>query len=33
VTFLVGSDGKIAHVWPDVDPGIHADEVLKAAAP
>jgi thioredoxin-dependent peroxiredoxin len=33
VTFLVGADGKIAHVWPDVDPGIHADDVLKAAAP
>jgi thioredoxin-dependent peroxiredoxin len=31
VTFLVGADGKIAHVWPDVDPGVHADEVLKAA--
>jgi peroxiredoxin Q/BCP len=32
VTFLVGTDGKIAHVWPDVDPGIHADEVLQAAS-
>ncbi len=32
VTFLVGSDGKIAHVWPNVDPGVHADEVLAAAA-
>lgn len=31
VTFLVGLDGKIAHVWPNVDPGIHADEVLQAA--
>jgi peroxiredoxin Q/BCP len=31
VTFLVGADGKIVHVWPDVDPGIHADEVLQAA--
>ncbi len=31
VTFLVGTDGKIARVWPDVDPGVHADEVLKAA--
>ena len=30
VTFLVGADGKIAHVWPDVDPGVHANEVLKA---
>ncbi len=32
VTFLVTADGKIAKVWPDVDPGIHADEVLAAAA-
>jgi peroxiredoxin Q/BCP len=33
VTFLVGADGKIAHVWPDVDPGVHAGEVLAVAAP
>lgn len=32
VTFLVGADGKVQHVWPDVDPGVHADEVLQAAA-
>jgi peroxiredoxin Q/BCP len=31
VTFLVGADGKIAHVWPEVDPGVHADEVLAVA--
>jgi len=31
VTFLVGADGKIARVWPDVDPGVHATEVLAAA--
>jgi thioredoxin-dependent peroxiredoxin len=31
VTFLVGPDGKIARVFPDVDPGVHAAEVLKAA--
>jgi peroxiredoxin Q/BCP len=31
VTFLVGAHGKIARVWPDVDPGVHADEVLQAA--
>jgi peroxiredoxin Q/BCP len=30
VTFLVDQTGRIAHVWPDVDPGVHADEVLKA---
>jgi len=28
VTFLVGADGRIAHVWPDVDPGVHAKQVL-----
>jgi peroxiredoxin Q/BCP len=33
VTFLVSADGKITHVWPDVDPGVHADEVLRALAP
>jgi peroxiredoxin Q/BCP len=31
VSFLVGKDGKVARVWPKVDPAIHADEVLKAA--
>jgi len=31
VTFLVGPDGKVARVWPDVDPGVHATEVLAAA--
>ena len=30
VTFLVDRDGRIAHVWPDVDPGVHVDEVLAA---
>jgi len=30
VTFLVDQSGRIAKVWPDVDPGVHADEVLKA---
>jgi thioredoxin-dependent peroxiredoxin len=32
VSFLVDRDGKIAHVWPSVDPGVHADEVLRTAA-
>jgi peroxiredoxin Q/BCP len=32
VTFLIGADGKIAHVWPDVDPGVHAGEVLATAS-
>jgi peroxiredoxin Q/BCP len=31
VSFLVGPDGKIERVWPDVDPAVHADEVLAAA--
>jgi peroxiredoxin Q/BCP len=30
VSFLVGPDGKIARVWPDVDPGVHATDVLAA---
>lgn len=32
VTFLVGRDGKIARVWPDVDPAVDASNVLAAAA-
>jgi thioredoxin-dependent peroxiredoxin len=32
VTFLIDPDGKIAKVYPDVDPGIHVDQVLKDAA-
>jgi thioredoxin-dependent peroxiredoxin len=31
VSFLIGPDGKVAKVYPDVDPGIHADEVLADA--
>lgn len=31
VTFVVGRDNKIIKVFPDVDPAIHADEVLAAA--
>ncbi len=30
VTFLVGPEGKIAHVWPKVDPVVNAKEVLAA---
>jgi thioredoxin-dependent peroxiredoxin len=30
MSFLVGRDGKITRVWPDVDPGVHAVEVLAA---
>ena len=32
VTFLVGRDGKVARVWPEVDPALDADNVLAAAA-
>jgi peroxiredoxin Q/BCP len=31
VTFLVDPEGKIAHVWPDVDPAVDAQRVLAAA--
>ena len=31
MSVLDDSHGRIAHVWPDVDPGVHADEVLKTA--
>jgi peroxiredoxin Q/BCP len=30
VTFLVGRDGKVARTWPDVDPAVHADQVISA---
>jgi peroxiredoxin Q/BCP len=30
MTFLVDREGKIARVWPDVDPAVHAAEVLAA---
>jgi peroxiredoxin Q/BCP len=32
VSFLVGPDGKIAKVFPDVDPGVHAKELLDVIA-
>jgi peroxiredoxin Q/BCP len=32
VTFLVGRDGKVARVWPEVDPAVDAKNVLAAAA-
>jgi thioredoxin-dependent peroxiredoxin len=31
VTFLIDPQGRVARVWPDVDPGVHATEVLAAA--
>ncbi len=30
VTFLIDADGRIARVYPDVDPAVHADEVIEA---
>lgn len=32
VSFLVGRDGKVAHVWPSVDPAVHADDVVAEAS-
>jgi len=32
VSFLLDSEGKVAKVYPDVDPGVHAGEVLADAA-
>jgi len=32
VTFLLGPDGKVARVYPEVSPETHADEILKDAA-
>jgi thioredoxin-dependent peroxiredoxin len=31
VSFLVDKNGKVSKVYPEVDPGVHADEVLKDA--
>jgi peroxiredoxin Q/BCP len=28
VTFLIGKDGKIKKIWPDVKPEVHAAEIL-----
>jgi peroxiredoxin Q/BCP len=30
VTFLIGPDGKIKKIWPEVKPDEHAEEVLAA---
>ena len=32
VSFLIDRSGKVARIYPDVDPGLHAEEVLKDAA-
>lgn len=29
VTFLLDPDGKVAHVYTDIEPGLHAKEVLR----
>lgn len=31
VTFLLAKDGTVAKVYPDVDPGVHAADVLRDA--
>ena len=31
VSFLVGGDGRVAKTYDDVDPGVHADQVLSDA--
>jgi len=30
VTFLIGPDGRIKKIWPEVKPDGHAEEVLAA---
>ncbi len=30
ITFLIGPDGRIKHIWPTVKPADHAKEVLAA---
>lgn len=32
VSFLIDGDGKVRKVYEDVDPGVHADQVLNDAA-
>ena len=29
ITYLIGPDGKIEHVWPDVVPKDHVAEILE----
>jgi thioredoxin-dependent peroxiredoxin len=33
ITYLIGKDGKIAHVWPAVNPVGHAGEILAQIEP
>lgn len=32
VSFLIDREGRVARVFPDVDPGVHAEELLAAIA-
>lgn len=32
VTFVVGDDGRVRKVYPEVDPGVHAEQVLSDIA-
>jgi peroxiredoxin Q/BCP len=32
VTFLIGSDGRVARVYPNVDPGVHVEQILRDLA-
>ena len=32
ITYVIAADGTIAHVFEDVDPGVHATEVLETIA-
>jgi peroxiredoxin Q/BCP len=32
VSFLIDATGRVAKAYPNVDPGLHADEVLRDAA-
>lgn len=29
ISYLIGPDGTVRHVWPKVDPSTHATEVLE----
>jgi peroxiredoxin Q/BCP len=33
ITYLIGKDGRIEHVWPKVNPVGHANEILAQLAP
>jgi peroxiredoxin Q/BCP len=33
VTYVIGEDGRVRRVFPDVDPAVHVDQVLGALAP